>query len=261
VPDVPKNSRIRTYPLVEHGGTIWIWTGDPENADRSLLPDFEALGLGNGGWKSIASPLYPVNARYQLLIENLMDLSHISFVHSNSIPGGENIAAVPPELIKTENSLNIARMSVAPINPLLQMYFPDHSEPMIGQAIDAEYFGPHLIRTGGKYINPSENSDEVTTLGTLNFVHSVTPETIHSSHYFVNATRDFALDNADIDGFLGWAHTAIGGEDKEILEDIERNLQKHGTIAEELSCRADIGGFKTRRLLADQIEAEILRNN
>ncbi len=256
-PQTPARFTTRQYPLIEHGGLIWIWTGNagpPTSLSKAAL---EGIGIGAPGWATEQHPPVTFKARYQLLIDNLLDLSHISFVHRTSIPGGGSVVHIPYEIIETETSLSVHRIGRGvPSNPHLQFLFPAHSGP-VDQCFDTEYFGPHLIRTGGAIFTAATDSRETPRkLGTTNFIHAITPATPTTVHYFVMTARDFRIGEDSI----GHANLAMGAviqpEDIAILESIEVNVDEHADTRRELSSSADAGAIRVRRRLAAQIRSE-----
>lgn len=93
---VPQSYRIPAYPLIEHGVWLFIWMGDPGRADPALLPALDAIGFDIPG-----APLHPIAfheiaCRYQLLNDNLLDLSHLSFLHGRTSGGGTEDAEARP---------------------------------------------------------------------------------------------------------------------------------------------------------------------
>ncbi len=256
--NAPGQFIIRNYPLVERSGAVWIWTGDVAAANPALLPDLEALGMGAPGWAMEQHPPARLNGRYQLLIDNLLDLSHISYIHETTIPGGGKVVFIPPETIETERSFNIAREGKSlPPNPMTRKLFPDYDGPT-DQHFDAEYLGPNLIRTGGLISASAAIEDEASTrLGVTNFLHAITPETPTSTHYFVMTTRDFRLDDPAIGAMNLHMGAAIQPQDKEAIEAIEATLDTFADVGSELSCVADTGAIRVRRRLAAQIRAEL----
>ena len=249
--DVQPNSWLRRFPTEERGGLVWIWTGDAESADASLLPDLEEIGLSSD-WCIDPSPLVTIGGRYGLLIDNLMDLSHASFIHADTIPGAAAIANTPAEIIEGAGTLNVQRIGRdLPSNPFFQLLFPEHSDN-VDQHFDAEYLGPCLIRTGGALLSSQSGKE----LGRLNFVHGITPETEASVHYWVMTTRNFQLNNEAITH----ANLAMGDriqpQDIDAIESIEAILQSMSTLPKEVSGQVDVGAIKVRRLLAHQIRSE-----
>lgn len=75
---IPQAARVKSYPLVERWSALWIWMGDAERADPMLIPAFpfndpEHWAVGTGAMV--------VDAPYELEIDNILDLSHIEFMH------------------------------------------------------------------------------------------------------------------------------------------------------------------------------------
>jgi phenylpropionate dioxygenase-like ring-hydroxylating dioxygenase large terminal subunit len=79
---ISAGAKAKTYPLVERYHWIWIWMGDPARADPAAIPDFHWLDDANWGAKS--SYLH-VDANWQLIVDNLLDLTHLAFVHETTI--------------------------------------------------------------------------------------------------------------------------------------------------------------------------------
>ncbi|HTU10671.1 MAG TPA: aromatic ring-hydroxylating dioxygenase subunit alpha [Allosphingosinicella sp.] len=82
---IPKAAKVKTYPVVERHAAIWLWMGDPALADESLIPPFT-------GYRDPAWAMEPGRMDYaapaHLIHDNLLDLSHIAYVHLNSFSGG-----------------------------------------------------------------------------------------------------------------------------------------------------------------------------
>lgn len=81
---VPPGIAARTFPVVERWSWIWVWMGDPAKADPAHIPD--AYGLDDPGWV-MRSDALDYAADYQLIHDNLCDLSHLDFVHETTLGG------------------------------------------------------------------------------------------------------------------------------------------------------------------------------
>jgi phenylpropionate dioxygenase-like ring-hydroxylating dioxygenase large terminal subunit len=254
VPSQPEPSPavLKSYPVIEQGGAVWLWTGEPELADPKRLPDLGAMGLGQAGWGVEHHPRSLLKGRYTLLIDNLLDLSHASFLHEHTIPKAEAVARVPHELIATEQSLNLRRLGCGiPPNPFFKLLFPAH-EGSVDQSFDAEYLCPALIRTGGTLYDSASGQP----LGTLNFIHAITPETPTSVHYFVMTARNFRTDDPAITALNLKMGQAIQPQDTLAIEAIEAVLSSALPRPVEVSVKADVGAIQVRRRLEAQIRAE-----
>jgi phenylpropionate dioxygenase-like ring-hydroxylating dioxygenase large terminal subunit len=68
------------YPLVERYGHVWVWYGDARRADPAYLPDIPFLPL-NQAQPDFARGVNFFHCTYELVLENILDLTHIDFVH------------------------------------------------------------------------------------------------------------------------------------------------------------------------------------
>lgn len=103
---VPPNARVKGYPVVEAGGWIWVWMGDAARADEALLPP--AIGPNHPDYIMGHGHLdYDAEAR--LINDNLLDFSHLSFVHAQSFQAGSNFADSLPKLETLERGVRFSR--------------------------------------------------------------------------------------------------------------------------------------------------------
>ncbi len=112
---VPSVARVRSYPLREHAGLLWIWmgTGDPEPS----LPDVELLTDDSWAW---VHESLSVKGNYQLVIDNLLDLTHVDFMHPFLSRAAPNPCAIVPSKTVSESSPS----TTAPRRPPEPSYTP-----------------------------------------------------------------------------------------------------------------------------------------
>jgi phenylpropionate dioxygenase-like ring-hydroxylating dioxygenase large terminal subunit len=97
---IPAKARVRTYPVVERYRWIWVFMGDPALADPAQICDFHWLQDPDWG----AKPAYlHVEANWQLVVDNLLDLTHLAFVHETTIG---NMALVEHAAVKVQRAPN-----------------------------------------------------------------------------------------------------------------------------------------------------------
>jgi len=82
---IPQAMRVRSYPVVERHSAVFVWMGDVALADESLIPDF--VGVDDPDWQMLPGHM-DYDVHYELIQDNLLDLSHIAWVHRNSFGGG-----------------------------------------------------------------------------------------------------------------------------------------------------------------------------
>jgi phenylpropionate dioxygenase-like ring-hydroxylating dioxygenase large terminal subunit len=102
---VPPSARVKAYPVVERNHWIWIWTGDPAQADPSLIEDFH--WMDDPKWGFGGNYLH-VDANYLLLVENLLDTTHLPFLHPTSL-GTDAFAKSEFEVTREGDRIKVAR--------------------------------------------------------------------------------------------------------------------------------------------------------
>jgi phenylpropionate dioxygenase-like ring-hydroxylating dioxygenase large terminal subunit len=97
--ELPPQARVATRPLVERHGALWFWPGDENLADPATIPDFGFIDDDRDARDHL---LMDVN--YELIADNLLDLSHAEFLHVETFgvngalfdPGGKPWRAMIP---------------------------------------------------------------------------------------------------------------------------------------------------------------------
>ena len=79
---IPSTAVVRSYPVVEQDCWVWVWMGDPVLAERALIP--RALNHNDPDWFMLTGEL-AYDANYELINDNLLDLSHLSYVHQSTL--------------------------------------------------------------------------------------------------------------------------------------------------------------------------------
>ena len=101
---IPSQARVRAYPVVERHSWIWVWMGDPALADAGLIPP--AVGFDHPDYILGRGQLdYEAEAR--LINDNLLDFSHLSFVHADSFGASESWARNRPRVTRIERGVRV----------------------------------------------------------------------------------------------------------------------------------------------------------
>jgi phenylpropionate dioxygenase-like ring-hydroxylating dioxygenase large terminal subunit len=247
---VPPSVGVRAHPVCERHRYIWIWMGEKEKADPALIPDFHYTDDPN--WAAVGACLH-VDANYLLLVENLIDLSHVAFVHSSTIGSAEDTKAE----LKFERGDGFVRVT---------REAPGISCPPSMRSLG---FAPVVDQKKIITFTPSSNiwidiptRDAVPVAGRnepmqrrVMILNAITPETERSCHYFWVNARDFDQDNAERSEFFLKNVTFAFNEDKDILEAQQRNIELDED-APTLNVHADWGGVQARRLMDQLIKEE-----
>lgn len=245
----PPHAKVHSYPVVDRHHLLWIWMGDPLLADPALIPDFTYLEDTSFGWFN--GTIY-ARANYQLLVDNLLDLSHAEFLHP--LLSAEGWASRNKVRIE-QGERTIRVFNVAENDPVIA--FIAQARPDIDKVGTSKQFerweAPSLIHLRVEY--EASNGRIVIPSG-----HFLTPETDQTTHYFVRGGQDFAPLSAEVNeaarlGVMGVFTT----QDVPIVEDQQRYLQGCDLMdASPAILKADAGAIRARRLLAKLIRQETL---
>jgi phenylpropionate dioxygenase-like ring-hydroxylating dioxygenase large terminal subunit len=251
---VPSRFRLRTYPLVQRWEWLWIWMGDPAEADETKIPDHDALGLGAPGWRADRFPGLHLPARYTLLIDNLLDLTHIGFIHETTVGGA--VPNVSESKMRDEGGRISVEHHIGGLDksPFENFLFPTY-QGRVDKLYRSEYESPAIVNAAIDWFAWQEGV-RGEALGTINFLHGITPETPHSTHYFVTNARNFRLEDNRLSAALERQNMDVVRQDLEALGIVESYADRYGDAERELSAIADAGAIRVRRRLAEQIKAE-----
>lgn len=247
-----------TYPIIERGPLCWIWMGDADKCDPSLIPPYYDFGLNQPGWRYSSANYFHMKGRSQLLVDNLMDLTHLPYVHHH-IGGGEAMRNPPVVEEEREISYRVSRTGKVPFTAFHELVFgPEARFEGLSDFLSlTDYYGPEFIRTSLP-ITLAINGDVNVPpdLGTLNILHGITPETANSAHYFGFATRNFRLDSEALDAFQYESDCKIRQQDVDAIEAVERDLDAAAQRQRELLVRSDAPAVKVRRKIEALLKTE-----
>ncbi len=246
---VPRTARLKAYPVAELDSFVWVWIGDPDRADVTRIP--RASYLDSPGYTTV-SGMEPLAARYELLVDNLLDLSHETYLHGGYI-GTPEVADTPitTEVDEDAGIIYVSRhMDDAACPP-----FYARSTGLIGRITrwqDIEYTPPCLYKLHSRVApvgcvpNPDGTDPDAFH---VEVVYAITPETEHSTHDFWAVARDFALDDQEVSDFLAESNRTVVLQDVTALDVLERVIAAEPEGYQELSINIDTGGLAARRLL------------
>ena len=241
---------IRSFPVVERYGFVWVWPGQANKASEDLIPKFEFFD--NPQW-AYGGGLYHIACDYRLMVDNLMDLTHETYVHASSI-GQKEIDEVPC-VTKTEGDhVTTSRfMENITAPPFWKMALRGNklADDVPVDRWQICHFTPPshvMIEVGvahaghGGYHAP----DKVKAYSVV--VDFITPETETSIWYFWGMARKFQPQDAALTASIREGQGKIFSEDLQMLELQQKNLLAHPT-RELLKLNIDAGGVQSRRVI------------
>lgn len=251
-PRPPENIRLRHYAVIERKPFVWFWGGDFDAADESLLP--HPAWLGAPDWDLYIGFLH-IKGSYVHMHENLLDLSHLSFLHETTF-GTPEYARAPIELTVEEPNFEVWR-HVECVLPGIYAKPLGWEGQKAMRSSGAQYVAPGLHVNTGILKNLSLPPERQQPQPTIKVAQIITPESGHSLHYYFAACRNFARNDADIDAFMLKAQTAAFSEDLFAIEQIAVLQQaERGPEFSEVDVAADRAGVAMRRHLRKLADAE-----
>ena len=262
--EIPSQDEVKArfcqpvYPLEERGPICWIWMGDLDKCDKDLIPPYEDFGLEQPGWEFHSPNYFHIEGRSQLLVDNLMDLTHLPYVHHH-VDGKDAMAKVPLKTEEREKSYRITRFGKAPWNDYFKLVFGEEAkfEGLADFKIKSDFFGPEFISTSLPIITALPGRDDVPKeLGSLMILHGITPETETTTHYFGFSTRNFRLGDKALDEFQLNADKKIRAQDVDVINAVEERLELAVELQKELLVKADVPAVQARRKIDAMLSAE-----
>ncbi|SFJ42284.1 aromatic ring-hydroxylating dioxygenase subunit alpha [Caulobacter sp. UNC279MFTsu5.1] len=248
---------IRSFPVLERYGFVWVWPGEAELADPAKLhplPWAESPDWAYGGG------LYHIACDYRLMVDNLMDLTHETYVHAGSIgqkeideapvttrlDGDEVVTSrfmekisAPPFWRMALRGAGLPEDAVVDRWQICRFSLPSHVMIEVGVALEGH---------GGHAAPPDKKAASVV-------VDFITPETETSHWYFWGMARSFAVADAALTDTIREGQGKIFSEDLEMLEQQQQNLLRHPD-RRLLKLNIDAGGVRSRMLIDKAIAAE-----
>lgn len=254
---LPRAARVKAYPLLERHGLVWIWMGDGE-PDAAALPAEYAF-LDDLSYRTVPGYLH-VNGNYQLVVDNLLDLTHAPYLHpAFAIPGlstEERFARTTTELEREPRRVIARRWRLkCPPNGPTRTLFGFNDELMDSRS-HMHWFPPSLIffDAGASRLGEAEEFGLC-----LPAFHAITPETDRTSHYFFGQGRNMLLDDADADETLfGIIENAFRNEDEPMIAAQQARMGAETDVMalDPVLLKSDGAPVSARRALAALIAAE-----
>ncbi|HTT59637.1 MAG TPA: aromatic ring-hydroxylating dioxygenase subunit alpha [Acidimicrobiales bacterium] len=250
---IPSRADVKSYPVVEQGPWVWMWTGRQE-PDYDRLPAVPWM-TDTEHWTSVAG-VATIDARFDLLVDNLLDLSHETYLHKGSI-GTPEVAETPIE-VETDDEAGVVRvyrhMNAVECPPFYSR--TTGLEGKVDRWQDIEYFAPGFyalhsrIAPVGQPPLPDGGDDHAYH---MTIFYGLTPAKEGQVHDFWALSRDFCREDSDVDEFLMKMQSNVVQEDVDALNVLERRAQEEVETSE-VSVKIDKGGLAARRILRAMAE-------
>jgi phenylpropionate dioxygenase-like ring-hydroxylating dioxygenase large terminal subunit len=232
---LPPAAVVDSPPVVARHGLLWFWPGDPHLADPARIPDFSFLD-----GQAVRRRCSRFAGHYELLSDNLMDLSHVDFLHRQTFNTNGTHTESRHEVRDGDgttiwNTWMIPRVRKFPV---LEPHFP--GDAPIDQLTEMRWDAPAsmMLRISWLPAGGGPNDARFTMVNP----HIITPETATSSHYFWTCGPD--------DGAEAFARAVFEGEDQPVIEAVQVEMGDSDFWAmKPMILKGDYGAIRARRRL------------
>ncbi len=250
---VPPKAKVRTYPIAQKNHWVFVWMGDSAKADTALLPDTYSNDHPEHHYK----PGYMhYDTPYLLICDNLLDFSHLSYVHEKTLGGTAAIAQAHATIEPVPRGIRVTRRVPNVPPPPYYHRIRDMAPGNVDRWFVYDFVlpGTLLMHSGGR---PTGDADgDMRRAVQLHSCQTLTPESETSTHYFFQQSPRSATptDPAVIEGIY---QSLVGA----FNEDRDMITAQHRSIALDparpmLPLAMDAALTQFRRLVTLAVEAE-----
>ncbi|MEJ1194798.1 aromatic ring-hydroxylating dioxygenase subunit alpha [Pseudarthrobacter sp. CCNWLW207] len=251
------SATVPSFPVVERHRFVWVWLGDPTQADPGLVPDMHQMDSPDwaGDGETIFAP-----CNYQLVLDNLMDLTHEEFVHASSI-GQEELSESEFVVTHDDRTVTVSRWMLDIEAPPFWLKNLRDKFPGFEGKVDRwqiiRFEAPSTIRIDVGVAKAGTGApDGDRSQGVNGYVmNTISPETSKSCHYFWAFMRNYCLDSQLITTQLRNAVHGVFGEDEAMLAAQQAAIDANPDF-EFYNLNIDAGGMWVRRMIERMLQAE-----
>lgn len=251
------SATVPSFPVVERYRFVWVWLGDPTQADPDLVPDMRQMDSPDwaGDGETIFAP-----CNYQLVLDNLMDLTHEEFVHASSI-GQEELSESDFVVTHDDRTVTVSRWMLNIDAPPFWLKNLRDKFPGFEGKVDRwqiiRFEAPSTIRIDVGVAKAGTGAPEGDRSQGVNgyVMNTISPETAKTCHYFWAFMRNYCLDSQLITTQLRNGVHGVFGEDEAMLTAQQEAIDANPDY-EFYSLNIDAGGMWVRRLIERMLQAE-----
>jgi phenylpropionate dioxygenase-like ring-hydroxylating dioxygenase large terminal subunit len=248
---VPPSARVRTFVVKEKYALVWVFLGNAALADEASIPDYH--WITDPGWGARGT-YFNVKAQYLLIVENLLDLTHLAFVHATTIGNAAVVESANVQFKRGPATVDITRImkNCAPPPTYVK------AGGFTGNIDRWQYINfapPGFVRleTGG--CDAGREGDAAAKQITLRNLNIITPETDATTHYFWAQCHDFDVRNQKLTDMLFEDVKAAFLQDVDVFEAQQESISRQPN-APEVDLNGDAGGLQARRILRRLLEQQ-----
>lgn len=239
------NAHIRHYPVAERHRFVWVWIGAAEKADEASIPDLP--WCSDPAW-AFDGGTYHTLCDYRLVIDNLMDLTHETYVHAGSI-GQKELTETPFDTKLVGDRAVISRWAMD-VEPPPFWVHNWKSKDRVDRWQICEFSLPSIVTIdvgvarAGTGARDGDRSQGVQG----RVIDLITPETETTCWYHWGFARDFEADDQGLTERIREAQGNVFLEDVDVFTEQQKNILARPD-KKMMSFNIDSGGVLARRIL------------
>ena len=254
--NIPPRARVKSYPVTEKHLAIWVWMGD-QAPDYSQIPDFNVLDN--------VPPLHStkldkimVKANYELVIDNLLDLSHTSYLHEGILGNSETVES-DISVDHDGDDVVISRYARSAKPPGMNVLMWPDVPAKVDKFTEMRWMAPSTMRLISGVCMPDATKESGSG---YHAIHLLTPETDETTHYFFTAVRFGVFTegeelNKNIqDKIAATRRFAFEEQDAPVIEAQQRIIDASQTTVDPVILAIDVGPVRYKQVLKKKIAAE-----
>jgi phenylpropionate dioxygenase-like ring-hydroxylating dioxygenase large terminal subunit len=254
--NIPSRLRVRSYAVTEKHKAIWIWMGE-RAPDLAKVPDFSVLDNVPDAHATKRDRI-TIKANYELIIDNLLDLSHTSFLHEGILGNADTVdAAISVE--QEGNDIVVGRHTADATAPGLFAILMPALPNRVDKFTRMRWMAPSTMRLLTGICMPGATYETGTG---YHAIHMLTPESDRTTHYFFTAVRfnvmtsDAKLNAEIAEKISSTRRFAFEEQDAPVIEAQQRTIDEAETAVEPVILAIDVGPVRYKRILQKLIAGE-----
>lgn len=250
--EIPPTAVVRHYPSIERYGMIWVWMGEPAQADADQI--LQIKEWDDPDWGVNRGDAMEMACNYLYITDNLLDPSHVTWVHQSSF-GSNDLVGVPLNVDEADNGVTVSRwLPNIEVSPFYKKFVKFTGKCDRKQQYEMRYPAHAVIRAiftpTGTGSDSGEPHPDVFLMDSYNFL---TPIDEKNTRYFWFQIRNFSPNDDEVSKVFNHDVRAAFSEDKVVLEAVQIGMDTKGA---RLSLPSDKGSLLFRRRMSEKIRAE-----
>jgi vanillate O-demethylase monooxygenase subunit len=248
---IPPQARVKAYPVAARNKWVFVWMGDPAKAEERLLPD--NFSNDHPDWRNRPGYLH-YDTPYLLICDNLLDFTHLSYVHAKTLGGSAEIARARAEVETLERGVRVSRrvpgVPPPPYYAKIRRFGGNVDRWFV---YDFLFPGTLLMSSGGKPAGQPDPDPANSVL--LHSCQTLTPETDGTTHYFFQQSHRADAGDASVTEGIYQSLVTAFNEDRDMITAQYAAIRRDPGAAM-LPLAIDAALVRYRRLLEEAIAAE-----